>query len=334
MKKVIAYARLFRIPGIGGLAIPPVIGAISVGVFDIYKLILLFIIGALASLYGFILNDFADIEVDKLSKDLQGKPLVSGNISSQSALLVCVFFILITFLVTAVLWYDQTIDVYKIGAVLSLVGAGILGSIYDFFGKKFAGSDILVAIAMAFVFLFGALSFGRPTVITWVIFVLTFNNLLHMNAIEGGIKDSDHDYILGVKNIALNSGVKVIDDKITIPNAFKALSLGIRTFTAVLLFIPFIFYGYEYYIWQIIIMIIAIFGVFFLTIRLISIKKFDRNKIRKFIAGQSFLRYSLVPIMLISIIGLNYSIILIIFPIVWYILFAPLLGEKLFRPRM
>ena len=334
MKKVIAYARLFRIPGIGGLAIPPVIGAISVGVFDIYKLILIFIIGALAALYGFILNDFADIEVDKLSKDLQGKPLVSGNISSQTALLICVFFILLTFLSTAVLWYGQTIDIYKLGAVVSIVSAGILGSIYDFFGKRFAGSDLLVAISMAFVFLFGALSFGRPNVITWVIFILTFNNLLHMNAIEGGIKDSDHDYLLGVKNIALNSGVKVIDDKITIPNTFKAISLGIRSSTAILLFVPFILFGYDYYIWQIIILIIAIFGVFFLTIKLLTIKKFERNKIRKFIAGQSFLRYSLVPIMLISVIGLNYSIILIIFPIVWYIVFAPLLGEKLFRPRM
>jgi len=297
-------------------------------------LILVFIIGALAALYGFILNDFADIEVDKLSKDLQGKPLVSGNISSQTALLICVFFILLTFLSTTVLWYGQTIDIYKIGAVLSIVGAGVLGSIYDFFGKRFVGSDILVAISMAFVFLFVALSFGRPNVITWIIFILTFNNLLHMNAIEGGIKDSDHDYLLGVKNIALNSGVKVVDDKITIPNIFKSISLGIRSFTAILLFIPFIFFGYEYYIWQIIILIIAIFGVFFLTIKLLSIKKFERNKIRKFIAGQSFLRYSLVPIMLISIIGLNYSIILIVFPIIWYILFAPLLGEKLFRPRM
>ena len=334
MKKLIAYARLFRVPGIGGLAIPPVIGAISVGVLDFYKLVILFIIGALAALYGFILNDYADVEVDKLSKDLQGKPLVSKIISKKTALFICVFFILLTFLLIGVLWYKESIDFFKLAALFSIIVAGILGSIYDFYGKKFVGSDILVALSMAFVFLFGALSFGEPTVITWIIFILTFNNLLHMNAIEGGIKDSDHDYLLGVKNIALSSGVKVIDDKIIIPNKFKALSLSIRSFTAILLFIPFVFYGYQYNYWQIILLVIAIFGVFFLNIRLLSIKKFERNKIRKYIAGQSFLRYSLVPIMLISIIGFYISIILIIFPIVWYILFAPLLGEKLFRPRM
>jgi hypothetical protein len=63
-------------------------------------------------------------------------------------------------------------------------------------------------------------------------------------------------------------------------------------------------------------------------------KIFDRSKIRKIIGIQSFLRYSLVPIMLIPIIGTLPSVILIIFPIAWYILFTPLLGEELFKPRM
>jgi hypothetical protein len=72
----------------------------------------------------------------------------------------------------------------------------------------------------------------------------------------------------------------------------------------------------------------------FFSIKLISIKKFNRNKIRKYIAIQSFLRYSLVPIMLISTIGIIYSIILIIIPIGWYIIFASLSGEKMLRPRM
>ena len=57
MNKICAYARLLRIPGIGGLAIPAVIGGLTVGVYDFYNLLILFIIGALASVYGFILND-------------------------------------------------------------------------------------------------------------------------------------------------------------------------------------------------------------------------------------------------------------------------------------
>jgi len=335
MKKIKAYARLLRIPGIGGLAIPPVIGAISVGVFDLYSLTIVFMIGTLAALYGFILNDYADVQVDKLSKDLHGKPLVSGEISTKTALMICIFFILFSFLLVGILWYGKTVDHLKFSALLSLFLAGMLGSTYDFFGKKIVGSDFLVAISVAFVFLFGALSFAQPTAITWIIFILTFNQILHMNAVEGGIKDADHDPQMGVKNIALSMGVKVDGAILTIPNGFKKFSLGIRLFSAILLFSPFLFFNYNYYIWQLIILCLSIIGVIFFSVKLLSIKVFNRNKIRKYIAIQSFLRYSLVPIMLISIVpSILYSLILIIFPFVWYIVFTPLVGEKLFKPRM
>lgn len=334
MNKVVAYARLLRIPGIGGLAIPPVIGAISVGILDFYSLSIVFAIGTLAALYGFILNDYADVEVDKLAKELHGKPLVSGDISTKSVLMICVFFILLSFLLVGVLWYGQTIDYLKFGALLSLFLAGILGSIYDFYGKKMVGSDFLVAVSVAFVFLFGALSFGQPTIITWIIFILTFNQILHMNAVEGGIKDADHDPLMGVKNIALASGIKMRGMNISIPVSFKIFSIGIRLFSAFLLFTPFVFFGYKYYTWQLALLALGIIGVLFFSAKLVSIKTFERNKIRRYIAIQSFLRYSLVPIMLIPIIPLVYSLILIIFPIAWYIIFTPLIGEKLFKPRM
>ena len=334
MNKVAAYARLLRIPGLGGLAIPPVIAALTVGVYDFYNLVILFVIGAFAAIYGFVLNDYADVELDKLIKELHGKPLVSGDISKKNAIAISVFLILFTFLFIFILWRGETLDDFKFAALICIFLAGILGSFYNLYGKKIVGSDFLVAISVAFVFLFGALSFGEPTIFTWIIFLLTFNNLTHMNAVEGGIKDADHDYMMGVKNIALSSGVKVDGDKIFIPLHFKVFGMGIRSFSAFLLFVPFIFYGYEYYMWQLIILAIAIIGVIYFSVKLLSIKTFDRNTIRKYIGIQSFLRYSLVPIMLISVIGTMYSIILIVFPIVWYIGFAPLLGEKLFKPRM
>jgi len=334
MNKVAAYARLLRIPGLGGLAIPPVIAALTVGVYDFYILTILFVIGAFVIIYGFVLNDYADVELDKLIKDLHGKPLVSGDISKKNAIAISVFLILFTFLFIFILWRGETLDDFKFAALICIFLAGILGSFYNLYGKKIVGSDFLVAISVAFVFLFGALSFGEPTIFTWIIFLLTFNNLTHMNAVEGGIKDADHDYMMGVKNIALSSGVKVDGDKIFIPLRFKVFGMGIRSFSAFLLFVPFIFYGYGYYMWQLIILAIATIGAIYFSVKLLSIKTFDRNTIRKYIAIQSFLRYSLVPIMLISVIGTMYSIILIVFPIVWYIGFAPLLGEKLFKPRM
>jgi 4-hydroxybenzoate polyprenyltransferase len=335
MNKIVAYARLLRIPGLGALAIPPVIGALTVGVTDFFTLVILFGIGAFAAMYGFILNDYADAELDALVPDLHGKPLVSGDISKKTAVAICVFFSLLAFIFLFFIWRGKTLDEYKFMALLCIVLAGVLGSIYDLYGKKFPGSDFFVAISMAFIFLAGALAVGVPNVITWIIFILTFNQALHMNVVEGGIKDADHDPIMGVKNIALASGVKMRGEHITIPISFKISGIGIRLFSAILLFSPFLFFKYNYYTWQIIILSTGVFGVLYFSMKLISIKTFDRNKIRKYIGIQSFLRYSLVPIMLISIMpSLIYSVILIIFPIVWYIIFTPLIGEKLFRPRM
>ena len=45
MNKFVAYAKLLRLPGLGGLAIPPVFGAISVEMYDFSSLIILFFIG-------------------------------------------------------------------------------------------------------------------------------------------------------------------------------------------------------------------------------------------------------------------------------------------------
>jgi len=334
MNKISGYARLLRLPGIGALGIVPVIGALTVGVANFIDLLIVFIIGASSCVYGFILNDYVDIELDTLVDDLKKKPLVSGIVSKKSALTTSIFLILLSFFFISILWHRHGFDEYKFMAVLSIILAGFFGSIYDIYGKRIVGSDFLVAISVSFVFLIGALSFGRPNEITWVIFILTFNNILYMNAIQNGLKDADHDYKMKVRNIALTSGVKVKGNNLTIPFSFKTFGLGIRFFSAFLLFSPFIIFNKNYYLWQIILLAFLIIIFLILSIRFLTMKTFNRTKIRKIIGIQSFLRYSLVPIMLISIVGVKLSLILIIFPITWYIIFTPLVGEKLFKPRM
>jgi len=334
MKKIIAYARLLRLPGIGALALPPVIAALTIGITDLYDISLLFLIGCYSVVYGFVLNDYADIKIDEKVQILHGKPLVSGRIKPRNALMICILLILLTYLSIFVLWRGTVIDDFKIIAILCIFLAGTLGSIYDLFGKEIPGSDFFVALSMSLIFLFGALSFGKTNELIWIIFILTFNQTLHMNSVEGGIKDADHDPKMGVKNVALLSGVKVRGINIIIPNSFKAFSIGIRLFSSVLLFTPFIFFNYSYEIWQIALLSLGIIGVLFFSFKLLTIKTFNRSQIRKYIGIQSFLRYSLVPLMLVSIVGVTVAVILIIFPIAWYIIFTPLVGEKLFKPRM
>ena len=237
MSKISIYGKILHLPGFAALAMPAVIGAISVGVFDLYSLVLLFCIGGFAVIFGFILNDYSDVELDRLVPELRKKPLVSGEIGMKTGITISLILIMLTFLFIFFLWWGKEINDSKLWSVLLLFVAGVLGSIYNIYGKQIVGSDILVAIAMGFLFLFGALSVGIPTPITWIIFWLTFNQTLHMNAVEGGIKDIDHDYKMGVKNIALKSGVVVKDKKLIIPARFRAFGLGIRLTSTILLFL-------------------------------------------------------------------------------------------------
>ncbi|UCF50281.1 MAG: UbiA prenyltransferase family protein [Thermoplasmatales archaeon] len=332
------YVKLLRLPGLGGLATPAIFGAISVGITDLSILAILFLIGAFSVIYGFVLNDYADVEIDKLTSELYERPLVKGTISKKTAVFICFICVIGAFLSITLLYYNSVITYFKLLAVLCISLAGIFGSIYNLYGKKIIGSDFLVAISNGLIILFGALAVTQETtinVVTWVIVLLTFNQLLYMNAIEGGLKDADHDYKLNVNNIALRSGVKVDKkENLVVPNIFKAFGLGIRFFSALLVFVPFVFFGYSYEIWQIAILVLLILGVFYSTIKMLNMKKFDRSKLRKLITTQAYLRYSMVPIMLISIIGILGGLILIFYPILWYILLAPFSGEKLFKPRM
>lgn len=332
MSKLIAYSKLLRLPGLGGLAVPPVFGALSVGVTDLYSLSILFVIGVFTALFGFVLNDYADVELDGLVPELKGKPLVSGDIHKKNAVAICIISILLTFLFVFLLWRRTTLDELKFAAFLSIFLAGFLGTIYDLYGKKIVGSDFLVAISMAFVFLFGALSFKCPTLLTWVIFLLTFNQTLYMNAVSGGIKDSDHDFKMGVKNIALSSGVKVKGGNIFIPLHFKTFGMGIRLFSACLVFIPFALNGFDFEIWHIILLGLFVVVVLYLSAKLLNIRTFDRKLIRKLISSQELLRYYLVPVMLIPFIGLLTAFILIVIPFLWYVFFTSIMGEKLYQP--
>jgi 4-hydroxybenzoate polyprenyltransferase len=335
MKNLAEYLVLIRFPGLGGLAIPPVIAALTVGSVDVISLSLLFFIGVCVSVFGFVLNDYIDVEVDRLSKDLQSRPLVSGTVTKQVALAICFLFMVLAFLTFFILFYGKVITYLRFLSVLCILIAWVLGSIYNIYGKKIFASDILVAISLSLIFLIGAFALDtQPTLFTWIVFILTFNNLFYMNAIQGGIKDADHDILMNVNNIALRSGVNVKQGTLFIPPMFKLLGLAIKTSSIILLFSPFLIFNQPYSLLQILVLILGSIGVVYINIKLLCLREFKRDIIRKYISIESFLRYSLVPIMLFSFIGVVPALIIMFFPMIWYVVFTPLTGVKLLKPRM
>jgi len=340
MSIVADYARLIRLPGLGGLSIAPVFGAISVFspevIVNFKDIALLFLIGSFSAIYGFVLNDYFDVKIDTLSKELSERPLVKGTISRKIALLICLFCFICAFIVIFLFFYNNHPSFYV--GILCILLSAVVGSIYNIYGKKFIGSDFLVALSEALLVLFGAfmvVQAGSLTVFSWIICILTFNQLVYMNAVEGGIKDADHDYKKNVKNLALYSGVKVTKQKLLyIPPTFKFLGISIRLFSSILIFVPFLLYqeSYHYEWWNLLLLLLLAIFVLYGSYKFLHISQFDRKTIRKSIAKQTFLRYAFVPIMLIPLIDMIPAIILVLFPIVWYLVFTPLVGGKLLQP--
>ncbi len=330
------YMRLMRLPGIVGLAITPVIGALSVNNTSLLALIPLFAIGVISKIYGFVMNDYVDVDLDKLSKDLSQRALVKGTIPKKNALILIITCFFLGYIAIFAFFYRPH-SLFFMG-LLCVIIADILGIVYNLYGKKLIGSDFLIALSESLFLLFGALvvlNNEPPGLITWIIFILLFNEQLYMNAIAGGLKDADHDYLLNVKNIALSCGVKVSKDKkVIIPMSFKAFGLGERFFSVFLVFVPFLFYGIDFEIWQISLLIFFAFLLLSASVRMLTIRQFERKEVTKLISAQLVAWYFLVNIMLVSFIGPIIAFILIVLPMVGYVLFSVIMGQKLFEPQI
>ncbi len=321
----IAYARLLRLSGLIGFSMTPVFGALSlvnIGVHvNLITLFLLLLIGILKTIHGSVMNDFFDVEVDKLSSDPSRRPLVTGEISKNTVLFIAMLTVIFTFAIIFGYFYNNQPSFFY--GVFCIILAAIVGNIYNKYGKRFVGSDFLVGFAEGIFVLIGAYLVspdGQLSIFTWVIFLLVFNQYLFMNMIVGGMKDADHDFLIRVKNVAIKTGVILTKDKkIHLPISFIIIGLIIRFFSAFLVFVPFIFYNAYFEIWEITVIILVVFMVILLTFKLFSLKSFfQHKKVLGLFAVQGVLRYSYVPFLLMPVIGLTSTIGLILLPLIWY----------------
>jgi len=330
--KLIEYIKLVRLPGWGAYSIPAVFGALTTNSWNIEEIVILFFIGMLAAIFGFVLNDYADVKVDKMTPELSARPLVKGTIKPIYALYLSISAAILHYMVVFIF---MLLGVFQtsIIAIVILTLAALLSTVYNLYGKKIVGSDVFVASATALYCLFGAyIVTDEPTGLTWIVVIVTFIQVLYLNAVIGGVKDADHDYKVGGRTFALYMGVRV-DKKLTIPISFKIFALTLRTLSAFLLFLPFfIFKDFKYELWQPIVMILMFIGIYSATLKMLNLKIFDRQILRKLISMQAFLRYSVVPVMLIREIGYPIGLFLIIFPFLWFAIFNKILYGKAVQP--
>ncbi|MDI6916229.1 MAG: UbiA prenyltransferase family protein [Thermoplasmatales archaeon] len=296
------YVKLTRPFNLALTGMAPVLGALSMWNIDrtsFFSLFVLFIIGCLSHIYGFVFNDYLDVEIDKKSGELRERPLVGGTIKRKNALLFAVGSMILSW-VFALYFFSTPCNFLMLISIL--VFADILATIYNFTSKKMPGMDFFVASAVFFLIIFGATTVSLDiTKFAIIVAFIGFIQVLFMNMINGGLKDIDHDCVAGGKTAAVALGVKVEKGKMITPNSFRAVAYIIAVAHLFLVFTPFIFLGMVYSAWQIIILTTLSFITLYFVTVMLTMKTFIRKNMRRNIGLHVIFMYALAPVMLMSL---------------------------------
>ena len=316
--------------------VSPVMGAIAMEQYNILTLFLLFLIGFFGHTYGFVLNDIIDYNIDKTSKEISDRPLVSGTISIKKAWIYAIFSMMISFIIASYL--ALTTRIYYPIIVLAI--SAVFVTIYDLISKKIPGMDIILTTSIFFLILYGASTVVKDifnvTKLALIVCILGSIQVLFMNAIAAGMKDIENDYKRGAKTLAIKMGVRIIDGKLKVPIAFKSLAYGIQLIDILLVLLPFFIVWnvtklsiLQYLQWGIIIIIGII--LFVLSSKLLNMKYFDRKKARKYIGSHYMINFTIVPIMLMT---LNpWAGLIMFFPGLGFILSNIILHRTITQPK-
>lgn len=338
--KFLEYLKLCRLQTGATTAVAPVIGYLILASQTGYgirllEILIIFIIGVLMHIFEFVLNEYIDLEVDRLSPDLVEKPLVKGSVSLAGALALVIGAVIFAYILTIYFFFN-------IWTLLFLTLAFEFGAIYDIHGKRFAGSDFSLAFWIFFFCLFGASIVSIEfTGLLFLVAGLGFFQILFNNAIEGGLKDSDHDAVGGAHTLAHSLGVNVKDGKLIITNTFRFASYAIKLchLSIILLIIYFVKPSVIAFnsIWNylhLFIIVVLIFVILFTLHRFLNQVEFRRDKLKRIFSIHEIATYYLAPIILLQILGLLTAVILLFLPLIWYILLNLILYGKPLEPKV
>ena len=316
--------------------ISPVMGAIAMQQYNILILLILFLIGFFGHTFGFVFNDIVDYKIDKTSKEISDRPLISGTISLKNAWIFALGCIFLAFIIASVLAYNSSNYVPLI--ILALSALSII--LYDLISKKLPFMDILVAIGIFFFILYGASTqvqnISDISLLAWFVCILGSIQVLFMQIVAGGLKDIENDYQSGAKTAAVTLGVRVKNKRLYASKSFQLLAFSIQIVDIVLIFTPFFIlekFTESLFLAMFQLLTLGIISgmMLFLSYQLMNMGTFKRKKARTFIGSHYMINFALVPILLMT---LNpWAGILVFFPALGFILSNLILHGTVLQPK-
>jgi 4-hydroxybenzoate polyprenyltransferase len=322
---VFEYAKLSSAHFIFLTAIIPLTGAIAMGEKDLFLLTMLFLIGLSAHIVGFAFNHYIDIEVDRLISSTNKRPLPSGTISKRNALVYILLVLLLGCLLTLYFYGFILLILYLLGILLA--------GLYDLYSKRISGMDFVLAASVMVGVLFGAatVSFDFSPLI-FILCILAFLQTLNLNLVAGGIKDADHDYLMKSKHLSTRLGVRVKQGVFHIPALFQLIAYLLGILYTLCVFLPIIFRVVPLHILLILLLILLNVLFFIITYKMVHLKSFNRQEVRKYVVLQYTINWSNIPILLMSVAPL--AGFLLLYPIIGLVASNLILYRTIIRPQV
>lgn len=304
--KLKAYIQLIRPYGIF-IALMPLIGAIANGTF--HDLLLLLLIGIFANSFGFVQNDYFDIEIDKKSGYVADRPLASGIISKKEAINLMAFLFLIPSLL-AILFLSYY-------SFLFLMLYFAFYTLYNKFSKEFAFMEYCLGLAGMMIFLSGSFSHAKNISLSCLLLsILPILKYAFNVGISANLKDLEYDLQQGVKTTPAIFGVKV-ENGIHIPKNFILYGYLLKLIFIIISFMVFLF---NPSIFSFLLLIIISFLLFY-TMNKIFENIRDRKTMLFYAEIHEIATYMLIVSILYDYIAYHYnaflSFALLILPPVW-----------------
>ena len=343
----LARLRLARVQTLALTAMVPVVGALVfmglaspgeplAGRADLLPLVLLFITGGLFHVFGFVLNEWADLEVDRASSDLTHKPLVAGSVSSREAMAIAVGAAAFAFVPLLLVTRDPV-------AHVTLALAMVAGAVYDLYGKM-APLDVVLAGSLTLLLLSGVIASGefdpasqRHLVVLACLVGLQFLQNLFQNAIEGGMKDADHDAAAGARTFAAVMGVNVADGNILSGRGFLASGIAIKATSLTIA-------GFLVaYLWAVggrwLLAIAVVLVGLQATVMLITLARFmgrrvrfDREALKRSFSVHEMATFGVTMAALLPVIGVPSFLLVLVVPVLWFLSTNALLFGRALEP--
>jgi 4-hydroxybenzoate polyprenyltransferase len=327
------YAKLVRLPSSLGISVIGIIGAMSVKGFNLefLTLIVLLAMGILGNIFGYTLNDYFDLKFDINSKELSKRPLVSGIVSKIGAQVIIIICLIAIFIIP-IFYFNSILLIF----ILTI--SVILGVFYDMFCKKIVCSEFFLAGAMASFCIFGAVSVSGDIKslddlggFTWIIVAIMFFYVFIMNTFEGNLKDVEDDRKAGAITLSVYLGVKA-ENKMKIPFCYKSILIFFKILIIILIFVPLLFLEYKFWNWQILILIMISFGMVWSMAKILNERSYDRQRFARYARRHGAISYFVFPFLLVRLIGIEWTIFLIIYPLIWPLLLNYVLYGKSLYP--